>query len=105
MRQFAQCAQSRIPSNTIDCWQSWPYPGRCVVCGRRTATRVHVCEVRGDGVANSAGPAEALANRRYGIKGGVSAGGSRITGVGSVEKNSKRQSVYSPGPLLTGLAL
>src|SRR5215203_3556904 len=43
-------------------------------------------EVRGDGVASSAGPGEALANRRYGIKGGVSAGGSRTTRVGGVEE-------------------
>jgi len=40
-------------------------------------------------VANSAGPGEALANRRYGIKGGVSVGGSR-TGVGSVEERRPR---------------
>src|SRR5215218_907102 len=46
-------------------------------------------EVRGDGVANSAGPGEALANRRYGIKGGVSVGGSR-TGIGSVEERRPR---------------
>jgi len=56
-----------------DCWESWSYPGRHVVSGRQTATRLHVCEVRGDGVANSAGPGEALANRRYGARGGVSA--------------------------------
>src|SRR5215216_7645344 len=47
-------------------------------------------EVQGDGVANSAGQGEAaLANRRYGIKGGVSVGGSR-TGVGSVEERRPR---------------
>src|SRR5215217_4974541 len=46
-------------------------------------------EVWGYGVANSAGPGEALANRRYGIKGGVSVGGSR-TGVGSVEERRPR---------------
>src|SRR5215211_3650947 len=56
-----------------DCWESWSYPGRHVVSGRQTATRLHVCEVRGDGVGNSAGPGEALANRRYGARGGVSA--------------------------------
>src|SRR5215218_6251803 len=60
-----------------------------MVSGRRTATRLHMREVRGDGVANSAGPGEALANRRYGIKGGVSVGGSR-TGVGSVEERRPR---------------
>src|SRR5829696_1502812 len=73
-----------------DCWESWPYPGRHVVSGRRMATRLHMREVRGDGVANSAGPGEALANRRYGIKGGVSAGGSRTTRVGSVEERKLR---------------
>src|SRR5829696_7200809 len=73
-----------------ECWESWPYPGRCVVSGRRTATRVHMREVRGYGVANSAGPGEALANRRYGIKGGVSAGGSWTTRVGSVEERRLR---------------
>src|SRR5215203_1824199 len=46
-------------------------------------------EVRGYGVAYSAGPGEALANRRYGIKGGVSVGGSR-TGIGSVEERRPR---------------
>src|SRR5215208_3701346 len=35
--------------------------------------RASMCEVRGDGVGNSAGPGEALANRRYGARGGVSA--------------------------------
>src|SRR5215208_2188016 len=73
-----------------DCWQSWPYPRWHVVSGRRTATRLHMREVRGDGVAYSAGPGEALANRRYGIKGGVSVGGSRTTGVGSVEERRPR---------------
>src|SRR5215208_1773111 len=68
------------------CWESWPHPERRVVSGRRTATRVHMREVRGDDVAKSAGPGEALANRRYGIKGGVSAGGSQTTRVGSVEE-------------------
>src|SRR5215204_5971634 len=67
-----------------------PYHSRCVVSGRRTATRVHMREVRGYGVANSAGPGEALANRRYGIKGGVSAGGSWTTRVGSVEERRLR---------------
>src|SRR5215217_3934686 len=60
-----------------------------MVSGRRTATRLHMREVRGDGVANSAEPGEALANRRYGIKGGVSVGGSP-TGVGSVEERRPR---------------
>src|SRR5829696_2849482 len=46
-------------------------------------------EVRGYGVAYSAGQGEALANRRYGIKGGVSVGGSR-TGIGSVEERRPR---------------
>ena len=59
-----------------DCWESWSYPGRHVVSGRRTATRVHMREVRSDGVGNSAVPGEALANRRYGARGGVSAVGS-----------------------------
>src|SRR5215213_4703059 len=59
-----------------DCWESWPHPRQRVVSGRRTATRLHVCEVRGDGVGNAAGPGEALANRRYGARGGVSAVGS-----------------------------
>ena len=54
------------------CWQSWPYPRRRVVSGRRTATRLHMREVRCDGVAYSAGQGEALANRRDGIKRGVS---------------------------------
>src|SRR5215203_3469915 len=46
-------------------------------------------EVRGDGVAYSTRQGEALANRRYGIKGGVSVGGSR-TGDGSVEERRPR---------------
>src|SRR5215216_4935763 len=79
--------------------KSWPYPRWHVVSGRRAATRVHVCEVRGYGVAYSAGPGEALANRRYGIKGGVSAGGSRTTRVGSVEERRLRP-LPSSSPLL-----
>jgi len=47
-------------------------------------------EVRGDDVAKSAGPGEALANRRYGIKGGVSAGGSQTSRVGSIEERRLR---------------
>src|SRR5215217_4444388 len=72
------------------CWESWPHPERRVVSGRRTATRVHMREVRGDYVAKSAGPGEALANRRYGIKGGVSAGGSQTSRVGSIEERRLR---------------
>ena len=59
-----------------DCWESWPHHRRRVVSGRRTATRLHMREMRGDGVGNSAGPGEGLANRRYGARGGVSAVGS-----------------------------
>src|SRR5829696_9839444 len=82
-----------------DCWESWSYPGRHVVSGRQTATRLHVCEVRGDGVGNSAGPGEALANRRYGARGGVSAVGSQTTRGGSVEERRLRP-FPSSGPRL-----